>query len=173
MNDIRNKESIENAFKKEDYKLLIVANKYQTGFDEPLLYTMYIDKMLNNVKAVQTLNRINRIHKNKNNTLILDFANKTDVIQKSFQPYYESTYLKEGTDPHKLYDLWDNLMDYELFEWDAVEKFVNAYKTGKSQVILHNILNPIIIEFKKMNEEKQFEFKKTLRSYQNMYSFLS
>jgi len=109
MNHLPPKKTIVNAFEEDDYKILIVANKFQTGFDEPLLHTMYVDKQLNGIAAVQTLSRANRIYAYKNDTLILDFVNKPDVIQKSFQPYYESTYLKEGTDPHKLYDLYDAL----------------------------------------------------------------
>ncbi len=173
MNDIPRTKSIENAFVEDPYKILIVANKYQTGFDQPLLHTMYVDKSLNGIAAVQTLSRANRIYENKNDTLILDFANQTDVIQKAFEPFYEVTYLKEATDPHKLYELQDKLLDYHVFDEDDVDTFVNAYKKGENQQELHNILSPIVKEFKKSEKEDQVGFKKILRRYQNIYSFLS
>jgi len=173
MNDLPAKKIIENAFEEDPYRILIVANKYQTGFDQPLLHTMYVDKMLNGITAVQTLSRVNRIYPHKNDTLILDFANKIEVIQKAFQPYYESTYLKEGTDPHKLYELEEKLVDYQVFDHSDVNVFVNAWKKGESQPKLHNILNPVVEEFRKKNKKEQVEFKKTLRRYQNIYSFLS
>lgn len=173
MNDLPAKKTIENAFEEEPYKILIVANKYQTGFDQPLLHTIYVDKMLNGITAVQTLCRANRIHPNKNDTLILDFANRTEVIQKAFQPYYEATFLKEGTDPHKLYELEEKLLDYQVFYQSDVDAFVKAWKKGESQPKLHNILSPVVEEFRKKNKKEQVEFKKTLRRYQNIYSFLS
>ena len=173
MNDLSLKKAIVNAFEENDYKILIVANKFQTGFDKPLLHTMYIDKQLNGIAAVQTLSRANRIYPHKNDTLILDFVNKPDVIQKSFQPYYESTYLEEGTDPHKLYDLYDAILDFQIFEGNDINNFVSNYKKGAIQPKLHNILNPIVDEFKKLDKDKRGSFKKILRRYQNIYSFLS
>ncbi|MBP2044869.1 type I restriction endonuclease subunit R [Methanobacterium aggregans] len=173
MNDISRTKSIENAFVEDPYRILIVANKYQTGFDQPLLHTMYVDKSLNGIAAVQTLSRANRIYENKNDTLILDFANQTDVIQKAFEPFYEVTYLKEATDPHKLYELQDKLLDYHVFDEEDIDTFVNAYKKGENQQELHNILSPVVKEFKKIEKEDQVGFKKTLRRYQNIYSFLS
>lgn len=180
MNDIpesiyklKDVDPIREAFKKDNYKILIVANKYQTGFDQPLLHTMYVDKMLNGITAVQTLCRVNRIHPNKNDTLILDFANKTEVIQKAFQPYYETTFLEEATDPHKLYELEEKLLDYQVFDQSDVETFVKAWKKGEPQPKLHNILSPIVTEFRQKTKKEQVEFKKTLRRYQSIYSFLS
>ena len=173
MNDFSNKKEIRNAFEEDQYKILIVANKFQTGFDQPLLHTMYVDKMLNGITAVQTLCRVNRIHPNKNDTLILDFANKTEVIQKAFQPYYETTFLKEATDPHKLYELEEKLLDYQVFDKSDIETFVKAWKKGESQPKLHNILSPVVNEFRKKSKKEQVEFKKTLRRYQSIYSFLS
>jgi len=173
MNNLSLKKEIVNAFGEDDYKILIVANKFQTGFDKPLLHTMYIDKQLNGIAAVQTLSRANRIYPHKNDTLVLDFVNKPDVIQKSFQPYYESTYLEEGTDPHKLYDLYDVLLDFQIFDGNDINNFVDNYKKGAIQPRLHNILNPIVGEFKKLDKDKRGSFKKILRRYQNIYSFLS
>jgi type I restriction enzyme R subunit len=173
MNDFSNKKEIRNAFEEDQYKILIVANKFQTGFDQPLLHTMYVDKMLNGITAVQTLCRVNRIHPNKKDTLILDFANKTEVIQKAFQPYYETTFLEEATDPHKLYELEDKLLDYQVFDKSDIETFVKAWKKGESQPKLHNILGPVVTEFRQKTKKEQVEFKKTMRRYQNIYSFLS
>jgi len=173
MNDLPPRKTITNAFNEDDYKILIVANKFQTGFDQPLLHTMYIDKRLNGVAAVQTLSRANRIYPHKNDTLILDFANPTDVIEKAFQPYYESTFLSEGTDPHKLYELMDKLLDFMIFEESDIDNFVKNYKKNMPQSKLHSILNPIVTEFRSKKKEDQIEFKKTLRRYQNIYSFLS
>ncbi|PJE81421.1 type I restriction endonuclease subunit R [Candidatus Pacearchaeota archaeon CG10_big_fil_rev_8_21_14_0_10_32_42] len=174
MNDLPSKKSIENAFKEEPYRILIVANKYQTGFDQPLLHTMYVDKMLNGITAVQTLSRANRIYPpHKNDTIILDFANQTEVIEKAFQPYYEATFLKEGTDPHKLYELEEKLIDYQIFDQSDVDAFIKAWKKGESQPKLHNLLNPVVNEFKKKTKKDQVGFKKTLKRYQSIYSFLS
>jgi len=173
MNELRDMKTIENAFEEDPYRILIVANKFQTGFDQPLLHTMYVDKSLNGITAVQTLSRVNRIHKNKNDTLILDFANKTEVIQKAFQPYYEATYLIEGTDPHKLYELEEKLLDYEVFELSDVNEFVEAYMKAEKQPVLHNLLHPIVQDYNKLTMEDKVGFKKVLRRYQSIYSFLS
>lgn len=173
MNNLPPRMTIVNAFEEDEYKILIVANKFQTGFDQPLLHTMYVDKMLNGITAVQTLCRVNRIHPAKNDTLILDFVNKTDVIQKAFQPYYEVTFLEEATDPHKLYELEDKLLSYQIFDYTDVDAFVKELKRGASQPKLHNILTPVVNEFLTKSKEEQVEFKKTLVRYQNIYSFLS
>ena len=173
MNDLSNNKTIQSAFEEEPYKILIVANKFQTGFDQPLLHTMYVDKRLNGITAVQTLSRLNRIYPGKKETLILDFANDTEVIQKAFQPYYETTILKEATDPHKLYELEEKLLNYQVFDQSDIETFINAWRKGASQPELHNILNPVVDEFKRKPKKKQIEFKRTLRRYQSIYSFLS
>ena len=173
MNDLPKNKTIENAFVEDPYRILIVANKYQTGFDQPLLHTMYVDKSLNGVAAVQTLSRVNRIADKKSDTLILDFANETDTILKSFEPYYKATYLEEGTDPHKLYELQDKLLDYRIFDMGEVDEFVNAYMKGSQQPELHYILDQVKKEFIVLEDESQVGFKKALRRYQNIYSFLS
>ena len=172
MNEI-SKKSIKEAFKEDAYKILIVANKFQTGFDEPLLHTMYVDKKLTGVAAVQTLSRINRIYPNKNDTLILDFVNDTEVIKKSFEPYYGETYLSEETDYHKLYNLMDAIYEFELFDEDDVDEFVKAYKSGANQAELHNMFTAPIDKYKVLEEEEQDAFKKKLRKYISIYSFLS
>jgi type I restriction enzyme R subunit len=173
MNQLPNKKTIENAFQEDPYRILIVANKYQTGFDQPLLHTMYVDKSLNGITAVQTLSRVNRIHKDKTDTLVLDFANKTEVIQKAFQPYYEATFLPEGTDPHKLYELEEKLLEYEVFELKDVDEFVEKYWKNAKQPVLHNLLHPIVQDYNKLTLSDKVGFKKVLRRYQSIYSFLS
>ncbi|AGN16000.1 type I restriction endonuclease subunit R [Methanobrevibacter sp. AbM4] len=172
INDIGNT-SIEKAFKKDPYRILIVANKFQTGFDEPLLHTMYVDKMLNGVAAVQTLSRVNRIYPNKTDTLILDFVNDTDTIKKAFEPYYGETYLKEATNYHKLYELMDNIYEFDLFYEEDVNTFVKKYKSNTNQQVLHVLINKTVDNFKKLNEEEKVNFKKTVKRYQSIYSFLS
>ena len=164
---------IKEAFKEDVYKILIVANKFQTGFDEPLLQTMYVDKKLNGVAAVQTLSRLNRIAPHKNDTLVLDFANDTDVIRKAFEPYYGETSLEEETDYHKLYDLMENLYDFYLFDQEEVEEFVKAYLKGVSQAELYYLLSEPKIRFEGSDKEDQVEFKKKIRRYQSIYSFMS
>jgi len=172
MNDIKNKK-IDAAFKEEPYKILIVANKYQTGFDQPLLHTLYVDKQLNGIAAVQTLSRVNRTTTHKEDTCIIDFVNKKETIQKAFQPYYEETYLEEGTSYEKLENLKDEILNYDLYDYDMVEVFVKEYYKNAPQQKLHNILNPVIDNYNNKTEDYQLEFKATLRSFQNHYSFMS
>ena len=105
--------------------------------------------------------------------MVLDFANKTEVIQKSFQPYYETTFLKEATDPHKLYELQDKLSDFQIFEEKDIEHFVKSYKKNVPQSKLHNILSPLVADYKEKSKKNQVNFKKTLKRYQSIYSFLS
>jgi type I restriction enzyme R subunit len=100
------------TFKRDEYRMLIVAYKFQTGFDQPLLHTMYVDKKLGGVNAVQTLSRLNRVAPGKSETFVLDFVNDADEIQKAFEPYYDRTLLKEATDPNLLYDLQTKLSDF-------------------------------------------------------------
>ena len=164
---------IKESFKKDEYKILIVANKFQTGFDQPLIHTMYVDKMLNGITAVQTLSRANRTTVWKTDTLVLDFANDTEVIQKAFQPFYEETFLHEWTDYNKLYELHDKLYDFLIFDEGEVNEYIELYKSWANQAVLHNALNTVVSAFKKKEKEEQVEFKKTLKRYQNIYSFLS
>lgn len=167
-------------FGQDDYKILIVADKYQTGFDQPLLHTMYVDKPLSNVKAVQTLSRLNRIAPGKENTFILDFVNSRETILESFQPYYELTALKEEPNPNHLYDLKGKLDQYQIYLTSEVNAFAKIYfdpktkMTPKAQGKLYALLEPAGDRYKALEtEEKQDEFKKSLRTWINLYSFLS
>lgn len=171
INDIN--KDIKEAFKDDDYKILIVANKFQTGFDEPLLQTMYVDKKLNGVAAVQTLSRLNRIAPNKHDTLVIDFANDTDVIKKAFEPYYSETTLEKETDYQKLYELQENIYDFYLFDDEEVEEFVKAYTKDVPQAELHNLLSEPVKRFNGRDKEDQVEFKKKIRRYKSIYSFMA
>lgn len=171
MNDTNVK--IDEAFKEDPYRILVVADKYQTGFDEPLLHTMYVDKRLNGVKTVQTLSRLNRTYPNKTDTLILDFANEAEDIQRDFEKYYGETILTKGTDYRKLYELRGNLYSFKLFTQDEVYKFVKDYHSNAPQSEIHKPLDNALSKYLKLETvELQAEFKRTLKKYQNMYSFL-
>ena len=115
------------TFESPEYRLLIVANKFQTGFDQSLLQTMYVDKKLGGVNAVQTLSRLNRTHSDKPGTMVLDFANESDDIQAAFQPYYETTILSEATDPNLLYEVQTRLKTYPVFADEDVETYANVF----------------------------------------------
>ena len=159
------KKSVKEAFKSDDYKILIVANKFQTGFDEPLLHTMYINKILRGVAAVQTLSRANRIAPHKDDTLILDFVNDTDTIRESFEPYYGQTSLEKETDYHILYDLMEEIYKGMIFDEEEVEEFVKAYQKGVHQSKLHNLLEEPVKRFKRITDDKdKLLFKKLLRA---------
>jgi type I restriction enzyme R subunit len=164
-------------FDTHEYRVLLVANKYQTGFDQPLLHTMYVDKKLNGVLAVQTLSRLNRTAPGKEDTFVLDFVNDREVILNSFQPYYETTTLAETTDPNLLYDLKNKLDAAQVYwqsEIDATCKvFFNKGATAKDQKLLYAHVQPAVDRFKPLDEEKQEEFKRQLTQWTRLYSFLS
>jgi type I restriction enzyme R subunit len=161
-------------FAKEPYRILIVAEKFQTGFDQPLLHTMYVDKRLSGVNAVQTLSRLNRTHAGKTGTMVLDFENEAEEIQRSFQPYYETTILTEGTDPNKLYDLQRMLFDFHIFGEDDVERFAQIYFSPKAkQNQLHPILDAAVTNFGYLPEERREECKHQLENFVRLYAFLS
>jgi len=166
-------------FNKDEYRLLLVAEKYQTGYDQPLLHTMFVDKPLSGVKAVQTLSRLNRICPGKEDTFILDFVNDVETIQASFQPYYETLTLTEIADPNHLYDIKSKLDAYQVYwvsEIDQVAKIffhsLNKLNMGDHQK-LNAIIDMGIDRFQDLVTEKQDEFKKSLRTWINLYSFLS
>src|SRR5829696_1940985 len=162
------------TFKQGDYRFLLVANKFQTGFDQPLLHTLYVDKKLGGVNAVQTLSRLNRTYPGKEETFILDFANDAEEIQKSFQPYYETTLLTGGTDPNKLYDIKRMLEEYRIFGTGDVESFSGVYFSEKGkQEKLHSVLDPVVGEYREREEDKKIGFRKHLGDYVRIYAFLS
>lgn len=162
------------TFNQEDYRFLIVANKFQTGFDQPLLAAMYVDKKLTGVNAVQTLSRLNRIHEGKTTTVVLDFVNEASEIQKAFQPYYNRTLLNQGTDPNQLYDLQNQLDSYEFYEQKDLDNFAEVYFNPKgTQDKLYHTLAPVVERFEKAYREEQTNFYKKLIDYIRLYAFIS
>ena len=174
MNSLRSDKLTVETFKLPEYKILIVANKFQTGFDQPLLHTMYVDKKLGGVMAVQTLSRLNRTHKGKDDTMILDFANHEEEIQKAFQPYYDKAVLTKATDPNKLYDMERNLYNFHLYDKENIELFAKVFfKRGATQEKLHPLLDPIVEEYLKREKEERMDFRDQLKNYIRLYAFLS
>lgn len=165
-------------FNSDEFKVLLVAEKYQTGFDEPLLHTMYVDKPLSGIKAVQTLSRLNRTCPGKEDTFVLDFVNDPDEIKESFQPYYESTSLTEVTDPNILYDMQAEIENYQLFTSEEVQA-VNelevaggAQKSVKAQQTLNAVIDQGVERFKGLSEEEQIAFKDVALKFTRTYSFV-
>jgi type I restriction enzyme R subunit len=166
--------NIPEEFEKDEYKFLLVANKFQTGFDQPLLHTMYVDKKLGGVNAVQTLSRLNRSHPLKQDTFVLDFANSSEDIEKAFKPYFENTVLGEATDPNKLFDLKDALDNYQVYSRDQVEEFSNKILANVPVDQLHDILDQSSAVFKEeLEEEQQADFRAKVKTYVRLYIFLS
>ena len=166
--------SISKEFEKNEYRFLLVANKFQTGFDQPLLHTMYVDKKLGGVNAVQTLSRLNRSHPLKKDTFVLDFANTADDIEKAFRPYFESTILGEATDPNKLFDLQEALDNYQVYTKEQVVEFSDKILASVSVDQLHAMLDSSTAIFRNdLTEEQQADFRAKVKTYVRLYIFLS
>jgi type I restriction enzyme R subunit len=165
---------IETKFKTDPYRLLVVAEKYLTGFDEPLLHTMYIDKRLSDIKAVQALSRLNRSHPQKHDTFVLDFSNSTDVIEAAFQDYYRSSVLSKDTDPDKLHSLKDDLDRHQVYAWPQVETLVEHYLQGADRDQLDPILDECVdVYADSLDEDAQVDFKSKARTFCRSYNFLA
>ncbi|MEC1524461.1 type I restriction endonuclease subunit R [Neobacillus niacini] len=165
---------IEKKFKKDPYRFLIVANKYQTGYDEPLLHTMYVDKSLSDIKAVQTLSRLNRAHPKKHDTFVLDFANETDQIKESFSRYYTTTVLSDETDPNKLNDLENDIKRAHVFTDYHVDTIVELYLNGAERDKLDPILDICTEAYKEeLDEDQQIDFKSKAKAFIRTYGFLA
>lgn len=162
-------------FKKDEYKFLIVAEKYQTGFDQPLLSVMYVDKKLGGVNAVQTLSRLNRTIYNKEETFVLDFVNQTDDIEDAFQPYYTTTVLSEATDPNILHDLERDVRGFKFFTDFEVNGFIEDYFSGATPDTLNHAIDAVVARIMEENltEEEIEGFKSTVSDYLKKYSFIS
>jgi type I restriction enzyme R subunit len=164
-------------FEEPEYQVLLVAEKYQTGFDQPLLHTMYVDKKLANINAVQTLSRLNRIHPGKEDTFVLDFVNEPADIQEAFQPFYEQTIIGEDVDPQRLYELMSTLDEAQIWYRSDVEGFAKVFFAAKHGMKDHARLNafidPAASRYKGRTTEEQDAFKKSLRTFVHLYSFLS
>lgn len=162
------------AFEKDEFRFLIVANKFQTGFDQPLLHTMYVDKPLGGLQAVQTLSRLNRTYPGKEETMVLDFANDPQIIQEAFQQYYEVTLLSEATDPHQLYELQTKLEDFGFYSPQEIDKFADVYWSRKpKQEKLYAAVQPAVDRWKAAEKDEQIEFRGSLKNYCRLYAFLS
>ena len=161
-------------FEKPENRFLVVASKFQTGFDQPLLHTMYVDKKLGGVNAVQTLSRLNRTHPGKKGTMVLDFANEAEEIKKAFEPYYETTLLSEETDPNLLYEVQGRLLDFGVFTEGDVESFARVYFNHKAtQDRLFAELEPSRQRFVDLAPEEGSDFRAQLNDYVRLYAFLS
>lgn len=163
---------IPKILKSDPYRILVVADMFQTGFDEPLLHTMYVDKMLYDIKAVQTLSRLNRCHPMKHDTFVLDFANKPAMIEQSFSRYYRTTLLSGETDPNKLYDLVATMEEYQVYSTDHVEKLVDLYLNGAERDRLDPILDTCTAVYKNLDTEEQIKFKSSAKAFCRTYGFL-
>ncbi|MDB5854806.1 MAG: hypothetical protein JWR22_2847 [Herminiimonas sp.] len=162
------------AFKDDEYRVLLVANKYQTGFDQPLLHTMYVDKRLSGVLAVQTLSRLNRTRPDKEDTFVLDFVNEPEEILASFKPYYRTAELSGVTDPNLVHELQTKLSKAGVYLWSEVELFGDAFFNPKrQQSALHTYLKLAADRWQHLEEEDAHQFRKDLGSFLRLYDFLS
>jgi type I restriction enzyme R subunit len=165
---------IVDKIQEDPYRFLICADKFQTGYDEPLLHTMYVDKVLSGVKAVQTLSRLNRAHPKKHDVFVLDFMNDSDTIQKAFADYYRTTALAEETDPNKLHDLKTALDAYEVYSTAQINELVGLYLNGADRDKLDPILDVCVAVYKEqLDEDGQVDFKGKAKAFLRAYGFLS
>ncbi|WP_430592509.1 type I restriction endonuclease subunit R [Humidisolicoccus flavus] len=166
--------AIAEQVKTDPNRILVVANKFQTGYDEPLLHTMYVDKALSGVLAVQTLSRLNRAQPAKHDTFVLDFANDAEEIQRAFEPYYRTTVLAEETDANKLHDLVNDLDAFGIYAPEQVEEFVSRYLAGERRDELDPLLDTSVAEYIELpDEDDQVKFKGDAKAFLRTYNFLS
>ena len=164
---------IEDNMEIDPYRILVVADKFQTGYDQPLLHTMYVDKVLTDVKAVQTLSRLNRCHPKKRDTFVLDFANDTDDIQAAFQRYYKTTILSKETDPNKLNDLITEIEQANIYTEDEVRTLNEKYWSGADRNEIDPIINTSVDRFKVLEENEQVRCKSSIKSFLRTYPFIA
>jgi type I restriction enzyme R subunit len=165
---------IEEKIESDPYRFLIVADKFQTGYDQPLLHTMYVDKPLSGIKAVQTLSRLNRAHPLKYDTFVLDFMNDVDTIQKAFADYYRTTILSEETDPNKLHDLKSALDAAQVYSVTQVDGFVALFLGGAPRDKIEPILEACVASYNAdLDENGQVDFKGKAKAFVRTYGFLS
>ena len=177
MNNLEGNVDIPEAFKMPKYRILIVAEKFQTGFDEPLLHTMFVDKKLAAESAVQTLSRLNRTCAGKDSTMVLDFVNDPEIIKQGFQDYYGGLYMnvEDETDPNSLYDLKSRIQEFDAFDQIDVDNFASYYYPDKvNKELVYGVLYTAVDKVKgRLNEDDLYKFKKTCKQYTNLYKFLS
>jgi type I restriction enzyme R subunit len=165
---------IADKIEEDPYRFLVCADKFQTGYDQPLLHTMYVDKPVSGIKAVQTLSRLNRAHPQKHDVFVLDFQNDAETIGKSFEPYYRTTILSEETDPNKLHDLKSALDASQVYNNDQIEQLVTLYIGGADRDKLDPILDACVATYKEsLDEDGQVEFKGKAKGFIRTYGFLA
>ena len=165
---------IAERFQQGPYRFLICADKFQTGYDEPLLHTMYVDKILSGIKAVQTLSRLNRAHPDKHDAFVLDFTNDADTIRDAFEPYYRSTVLADETDPDKLHDIVADLSGHQVYARSEVDSFVEAFLDGVPRDQLDPILDECVAAYlSELAEDQQVDFKGNAKAFLRTYGFLA
>ena len=166
--------SIVEKFQEDPYRFLVCADKFQTGYDEPLLHTMYVDKTLSGIKAVQTLSRLNRAHPKKHDTFVLDFLNDAETIRDAFADFYRTTILADETDPNKLHDLQADLDGAQVYAPAQVEEFVRLYLDGAERNLLDPILDACVAAYKHdLDEDRQVDLKGKAKGFVRTYNFLS
>jgi type I restriction enzyme R subunit len=165
---------ISDRIREDPYRFLICADKFQTGYDEPLMHTMYVDKVLYGIKAVQTLSRLNRAHPKKHDTFILDFHNEPEEIKKAFEPYYRTTILADETDPNRLHDLKADLDGYQVYGPEQIDKLARLYLAGADRSQLDPIFDACVAVYvEHLDEDAQIDFKSKAKAFLRTYSFLS
>ena len=178
MNGIKETQ-LKETFTTPQYNVLIVAEKYQTGFDEPQLHTMFVDKKLRGVKAVQTLSRLNRTMQGKTDTFVLDFKNTAEEIKEAFQPFYEISTLDRAIDPNILYDAKEKIRKYHLYNTEDVERVIPLYQSSnrfqdeKMLGRLANSFQPIIERYNRLDDSVRYEFRTLLRGFREKYNYIS
>jgi type I restriction enzyme R subunit len=164
---------IAEKIQEDPYRFLICADKFQTGYDEPLLHTMYVDKPLSGIKAVQTLSRLNRAHPDKHDVFVLDFQNNTETITEAFSDYYRTTVLSEETDPNKLHDLKTVLDNAQVYSPEQVQTVVNLFLSGAARDQLDPILDGCVAVYLQLDESGQVDFKGKAKGFARTYDFLA
>ncbi len=160
-------------FREDPYRFLICADKFQTGYDEPLLHTMYVDKTLAGIQAVQTLSRLNRSHPSKSDVFVLDFSNSIDVIENSFADYYQTTILSGETDPNKLHDLKASLDGYPVYDESQIDDFTRRFLEGEDRGRLDPTLDGCVASYRKLDVDGQVAFKGNAKAFLRTYAFLA
>lgn len=175
LNNLPQGVSIPDGFKDPKYRLLIVSNKFQTGYDEPLLHSMYVDKTLRGLQCVQTLSRLNRTTSGKTDTFVLDFVNTWEDIQESFQPYYQKTILTGETDPNRLYSLETDIKKFNLFTQQEIEDFCQIfYDPKQDQTLYQSIIDRVVQNWTRIDTDEEKEnFRSLIQSYVRLYGYIS
>ena len=178
MNGVKENQ-LKDAFATSQYNVLIVAEKYQTGFDEPQLHTMFVDKKLCGIKAVQTLSRLNRTMQGKVDTFVLDFKNTAEEIREAFQPFYEASTLDQSIDPNLLYDAKEKIRKYHLYNSNDVERVIALYQSAndiQDEKLLGRLANSfqsIVGRYDQLEDSVKYEFRTLLRGFREKYNYIS